>query len=208
MMGGDLSVRSRLGEGSTFTLWLPAVVDGSAPVADWFVAGGLAAESLPAIPGLTEIGEMLAENAEMLVTALGDRLRADPAIPNANPLNRAELENHVATFLLDIGKSLVTLDEGGAKPALLRDSSVIQRLISERHGKQRARLGWGKGELKREFRILCEEVDALVRRDAPARTDADVEEALGVIHQLLKRAEEISLVGFAAHLAGPENIDS
>ena len=206
MMGGDLSVRSRVGEGSTFTLWLPAVADASSPAPDRVVARGLAVESLPAIPGLTEIGELLAENAEELVTALGDRLRADPAIPHANSLNRAELENHVATFLLDIGKSLVTLDEGRAKPALLRDSSVIQRLISERHGKQRARLGWRKEELKREFGILREEVDALVRRDAPPRPGVDVEEALGVIHHLLKRAEEISLAGFSAYLADPEDI--
>ena len=79
---------------------------------------------------------------------------------------------------------------------------MIQRLISERHGKQRARLGWRKEELKREFRILREEVDALVRRDTPDRTNVDMEEALDVIHHLLKRAEEISLAGFAAHLAG------
>ena len=115
MMGGDLSVRSRVGEGATFTLWLPAVVDASAPAPDRFVAGELAPESLRAIPGLTEIGELVAENAEELVSALGDRLRADPAISLAKALNRAELENHTATFLLDIGKSLVTLDEGGCE---------------------------------------------------------------------------------------------
>jgi hypothetical protein len=117
-------------------------------------------------------------------------------MPNAKELDRVQLEDHIGTFLLDIGKSLITLDEGG-EPALMRDGSEIQRMIAELHGEQRFRVGWTADEIRRETAILWEEVEALVRREAPTRTDAHVAGALDILHRLLQRAEHNSLRGFA-----------
>ena len=79
----------------------------------------------------------------------GDRLRTDPAIPNARDLDRAQLEDHIGTFLLRVGKSLITLD-GRGEPALMRDDSEIQRIIAELHGEKRFRLEWAVDEMRRE----------------------------------------------------------
>ena len=121
---------------------------------------------------------------------LGDRLRTDPAIPNARDLDRAQLEDHIGTFLLDVGKSLVTLDQGGGEPALMRDGSEIQRIIVELHGEQRFRLEWTADEMRRETMILWEEIEARVEHEASTRTEADVARALEILHCLLQQAED------------------
>jgi hypothetical protein len=86
----------------------------------------------------------------------------------------------------------------------MRDTSAIQRLVAERHGAQRARLGWGEDELRREFAVLREELAAAVRRRAPAQlrgptADAragDAERALEVIDEFVGVAEAFSLTSF------------
>ncbi|HLL85668.1 MAG TPA: ATP-binding protein, partial [Longimicrobium sp.] len=193
LMGGDLIVASTPDEGSRFTLWLPATRESvSAEPADVLRWPDRAGE----VAGLGEVGRIVAEGADELVRSLGARLREDPRIPGARELDRAQLEDHISTFLLDIGKSLVTLDEGGGEPALMRDGSDIQRLISERHGDQRRRLEWSTDALRAEFALLREIVEAHVRAEAPARTRDDVDTALAILNRLLSRAEEIALRGW------------
>ena len=189
LMGGDLTVQSAPGEGSRFALWLPSTTESAAEPADvlrWPDRPGQ-------VPGLAEVGRLVAEGADELVQSLAGLLRGDPQVPGAHTLDRAQLENHISTFLLDIGKSLITLDEGGGEPALMRDGSDIQRLISVRHGDQRRRLGWSAEAVRREFVLLREVVDAHVRREAPARTSDNVDTSITILHRLLERAEEIAL---------------
>ncbi len=189
LMGGDLTARSTPGEGSAFTLWLPATHPSREDALDSW-------PSKPhEIPGLTEVGHLIADNANALTKALGDRLRNEPEIPGVQQLDRAQLEDHTSTFLLDIGLALVTLDEGSGELALMRDGTEIQRKITELHGAQRARLGWDASHLHREFGLLREETDKLVLREAPAKTEAKLDAALGIVHRLLDQAERFSVRG-------------
>jgi PAS domain S-box-containing protein len=185
LMGGDLTLESTPGEGSRFALWLPATTESAAEPADVLRWPDRAGE----VPGLAEVGRIVAEDADELVQQLAERLRADPAIPGARELDRAQLEDHTSTFLLDIGKSLITLDEGGGEPALMRDGSDIQRLISERHGDQRRRLGWTAEAVRREFDLLRELVEAHVHQ----RASGDVGVSITILRRLLERAEQIAL---------------
>jgi PAS domain S-box-containing protein len=190
LMEGDLTVRSRLGRGSCFTLWLPA-----APEAEPEEVGRRWPRAPHALPGLGEVGRAVVRVAEPAVADLGARLRQDPLLPHAQETDRVQLENHSTTFLVDIGLALVTLDEGGGEPELMRDGTEIQRLIAHRHGAQRARLGWTEEDLRREFQLLREILGPLVRRQASTE-GAEMDDALGVLDRLLQQAEVVSVRGF------------
>ncbi|HEU4562573.1 MAG TPA: ATP-binding protein [Longimicrobium sp.] len=192
LMGGELTVKSALGEGSCFTLWLPADAGQAAETAQpdraeaWRTRAG-------EVQGLADLGRIITERADEVVRTLNARLREDGTVPGARELDDAQLENHIVTFLTDLGKTLVTLDAGDGEPDLLRDGMDIKRLISVRHGEQRCRLGWGPQHVRLEYAMIREEVQALVRREAPARTGADVGEALGVVTRLLDASERMAL---------------
>jgi hypothetical protein len=200
LMGGDLSVRSRPGEGSCFTLWIRHAPDVQAPAAE----PGWVREA-QRVRGLTEVGRVIVRCAEPVVRALGDRLLEDGGIP-VHGISRAQVEDHTSTFLVDIGLALVALDEGGGEPELMKDGSEIQRLISERHGEQRARLGWSDADLRREFALLREEVERTVRAElragGPEGAEADVGAALEVFARLLDVAERVSIESLDRH--GPD----
>ncbi|MBA4159762.1 MAG: hypothetical protein H0X65_20185, partial [Gemmatimonadetes bacterium] len=193
LMAGDLTARSVPGAGSVFTLWLPT---GSVP-------GGSLEEAVLAevrgtgsgARGLARIGEAVQGEIDSILRAYVARLRADPLVPNQDTRTDADLEDHTSSFLANLAQSLVILEQTGGKPDLMRDGSEIQRLISERHGAQRARLGWTEEALRREFEILKEEVEAAVRRKIPSESGVDVDAGVAVLVSFLDHAERISQSG-------------
>jgi signal transduction histidine kinase len=200
LMDGDLLVRSRFGEGSCFSLYLPTAPEPTDSSGN--ERPEAREESLPLlVPRLADVGDALTRCVDDVVHELRDRLCEDPRIPAARELDRAQLENHTATFLVDIGNSLIVLDEGGGDPELMRDGSEIQRLIAELHGAQRARLGWGEEALRREFAALREIVEQKLRAELPASADVAVEEALAALNRLLEQAEWISVRGWKKAVA-------
>ncbi|MET0399658.1 MAG: HAMP domain-containing sensor histidine kinase [Longimicrobiaceae bacterium] len=194
LMEGDLSVRSRLGEGSCFTLWLPAAgaadAQAASPVPLPFPAPG------PQPRGLGRVGEVVQAEADAVVPACVRRLRGDPLLPDTESLTDAQLEDHTLAFVAAVAQALIILEETGGEPELMRDGSDIQQLISERHGARRARLGWTEAALRREFAVLREEVEAAVRRGVPADEAVDVEGSLAVFTRFVLRAEHVSVRGF------------
>jgi PAS domain S-box-containing protein len=195
LMDGDLTVQSRLGQGSCFTVWLPVAAVDSVDAETAAAPPGAAA--LP--PGLAQVGATLQARLDEVVAALVRRLRAEPFVAAGREVSTADLQDHTAAFLSTVAQALVILEQTGGERNLMRNGSEIQRLIAERHGAQRARLGWNEDALRREIQILSEEAHAALGRLTVSHT-----EAVGVLDRLLVEAEQVSLRGMRSALArGP-----
>jgi signal transduction histidine kinase len=192
LMGGELTVESAPGQGSRFILWFPATGPAGrvqAPVPEpstWPAEPG-------AIPGLGELGRRLAESAEEVVRRLAERMRAELEVPGIERMSRAQLEDHLATYLMDLAQMMVTLDEEGGDPSLLRDGEHIQRLLTWKHADQRVRLGWSAAQMRREHALLREELEQALR---DVRL-GDGEQARGVLRRLLADGESVSMSRFS-----------
>ena len=190
LMGGDLDVHSVVGQGSTFTLWLPAT---DAPVA----LSGAPAERLsgrePRVKGFADVGEAMLRELEPMLDAVVNRLRSDPLTSATAGLPYSQIADHIASMLADISSNLVVLEESAGEPSLLLvDGTDIQRLIAERHGAQRARLGWSEAAIRREHQIIREEVERSMARHFLGETDGQLTEALATVAGMLRAAEDLA----------------
>ena len=192
LMSGDLTVKSEVRKGSTFTLWLPTTAEGAAGR----VSQDSAITVAPQIRGLADVGESLLRDVEPLVDAYVARLRADPMIPGAPNLKFSQLADHVALALAEVANVLVVLEDASGQPSpILDDALAIRTAIAERHGVQRARLGWTVDAVRREHIILREEVERSLRRSVSAG-GAQLEEALALIEHFISDAEGATLRTF------------
>jgi signal transduction histidine kinase len=208
-MRGDLMVESVPGRGSVFTLWLPGAHSTEA-AARTAAATGAPPEPAPpeteaySAAAMAAIARHVAREAEQIVDGLARRLREDPLTPQARAVSTLELRDHIGTLLTDVAKSLSLVVEMGGEPSqILRDGTEVQRLLAERHGAQRARLGWAETAHAREFEIVRDEVETSVRRGAPAAPlrSADVDLALALLRGFIQHAEHASLRGMRLAVA-------
>lgn len=198
-MGGNLTVESVVGQGSSFHLWLPADASGDATVGDAVVAG--VTRRVSGIPdrrresqGLGALSRELLSKLEVLVTTVTERIRCDPALRVAAGLRTSQVTDHLSTLLADIAGTLMVVEEaGGDSSPLLADAMEIQRLVAERHGAQRARLGWTEASMRREFMIIREELERVVRRSVPSVGALSVEDALATVNRFIDQAEYIGV---------------
>ena len=188
LMDGDLTVRSARGEGSTFTLWLPAPADGATAARAPDDRRGAARTTR----GLMDVGDVVIDDLDNIIRRYLVRLRSDPETPSAHVMKETELENHTGIFVTDIAQALGIIEEAEGKGSTLaRHDHEIQHLIAERHGSLRYSLGWNEPELERDFQILWEEIEASVRRaflpEAP-----ETAAALTLLRRFVDRAYDTS----------------
>jgi PAS domain S-box-containing protein len=191
-----------------------------------------AGESARATPNpFRAVADAVLGELERILHVYVARLRTDPGTPSARVGDEAQIEDHIASFLGNLVGTLPALGDravgdgvraavpGNAAPEPaadvhdLQDGAAIQRVVAERHGAQRARLGWSEGELRREYTILREELTAAVRRRMarghaePAVESAaeggprDVAGALAVLTEFLAAAERVSIAQYRATAA-------
>ncbi|MFL5483793.1 MAG: sensor histidine kinase [Gemmatimonadaceae bacterium] len=193
LMGGDLTVKSKLGEGSTFTLWLPAdptakEVESTVPIASETVTAE------PQVEGLGTIGRVLIAQMDSLIETIVNRLRWDESVTMSAGLKFSQLADHLGSLLADVAGALVIMEEAQGSPSgTMADAVEIQRLISERHGAQRQRLGWTEAALRREFMIVREEIGRVVRTASEFGDPLPVEDGLTVLGRFLDQAEYVAV---------------
>jgi hypothetical protein len=193
LMGGDLTVKSEVGRGSTFTLWLPADLSAK----DNEVSAPIAGETVTVqreVEGLGNVGKVLMNSLEDTVESIVDRIRTDPNLPMADGLKFSQLADHLGSLLADLAAALVLMEESkGTSSGTLADAVEIQRLISERHGAQRQRLGWTEAALRREFMIVREELELVIRKSSEFGEPLPVEDGVAVLGRFLDQAEYVAV---------------
>jgi signal transduction histidine kinase len=193
LMGGDLTVKSKVGKGSTFTLWLPADVSVQDAAPTPTIAGQSVAMERE-VEGLGDVGRALLNSIERTVEAIVDRIVSDPNLNVSAGLKFSQLADHLASLLADVGGALMVMEESKGSPsATLADAVEIQRLISERHGAQRQRLGWSESVLRREFMIVREEIERVIRTASEVGDPLPVEDGIAVVGRFLDQAEYIAV---------------
>ena len=205
-MGGDLTVESVVDSGSSFHLWLPADVsteevtaapEVSSPTTET-ISGTRRMWRRPDTPakvqGLGKVAQGLLTELAPLVSAIVERIRCDSSTRLAAGLRASQVTDHLSTLLADIAGALIVVEEVAGEPSpLLADAMEIQRLVSERHGAQRARLGWTEAALRREFMIIREEVEHVVKRAVPREGPLSVDDALAAVNRFVDQAEYIGV---------------
>lgn len=210
LMGGDLTVESEEGSGSVFTTWLPAPEGELAAGAEGKERRGPPPERY--VKGIARLGELLLEELDGIVRSYAKRLSGRGGVSRVVELSRSELEDHAAAFLAEIIQSLVIVEEAQGKASgMMRDGSVLRKVVSERHGAQRKRLGWKEDELHREFEIVRSTVFTALRRVVRHSEEVAVQEqrraAQALLAKLLDGAEQASLRGYRlAALEGSRKI--
>jgi hypothetical protein len=209
-MGGDLTVESTVGKGSSFSLWLPAhatdAATGDAEGASITtsdttsesgeIGPGTSRTGAPThdVAGLGQVAHALMSSLDPLVQVVVERIRCDPVLGMAAGLRTSQVADHLSTLLADIAGALIVVEEAAGLPSpLLADAMEIQRLIAERHGAQRARLGWTEALMRREFMIVREELDRMARRFVPLGGSLAPGTAVATVNRFVDQAEYISV---------------
>lgn len=197
-MGGDLTVVSEREKGSTFSLWLPADVraglDGAPVASGDEPATAAAVLTLPGrdqqVRGLAEVANRIMSQLGPIVDRVVSRIRTDTVICTAPSLRTSQVADHLSTLIADIVSSLAVLEEASGRPSqTLADAMEIQRLVSERHGAQRARLGWGEPAMRREFMIIREEMNHAVSQAVTPGGELTVDVAAASLGKFVDQAE-------------------
>jgi signal transduction histidine kinase len=192
LMSGDLTVKSEEGHGSTFTLWLRDPGESHEPEQK----SETTSEPVRRVEGLAQIGKIVIGQLGQIVDHFVQRLGSEQPMVHSQRLSRTQLADHVGTFVANIGGLLSAIEEGSGQPSsVLADAAHIQSTIADRHGAQRAQLGWTPEIMRREWTILCEEIESAISANAHEVPEMAIVEAFAILERLTEQANEISCRG-------------
>jgi signal transduction histidine kinase len=190
LMNGDLLVASETGHGSSFTLWLHDGHHSPGRLADWDESSP---ETASRLRGLGDVGKILVRDLENLLEAFTARLRDEPIVDGVSALRGCQLTNHLVAYVACIGTTLMAVEEmQGRMSAEVADATKIHAAIAEHHGRQRSQLGWTSERLRREWSILREELDRLMRFHGRAMVEPALAEAVRIVERIIAQGVEIS----------------
>ena len=190
LMKGDVTVRSSVGSGSTFALWLPDATTAAKETARWRAE---APDTAARLLGLGEIGKVLIRELDPLLAAFVARLRDETLADSAQSLRYCQLTDHLAAYVADVAAMFAAIEESQGQPsAVVADGTKIHMLVAESHGVQRSRLGWTSETLHREWTILHEEIEQLIHMHVRGVAESAVAEARVVLERMIDQAREAS----------------
>jgi signal transduction histidine kinase len=217
LMDGDITVSSEEERGSSFSLWLPCVDSSSTDgrpceAAAGEVAAGPPRGEMPAAPreeraaapapagrlpdhstldaGVSDVGQVLLRESGSIVASLVLRLRHEEQGSHLVSLQYPDLANHFVSFIAVLAESLITRSEHGTLQVMLvEDGLEMRRARADRHGAQRARLGFHEGAVEREWEMLQEEMDRALAEHTTQLQPRAVSEALVLVRRNVLHAQ-------------------
>lgn len=194
VMHGDVTVRSEDGKGSSFTVWLPAAPGTTQPPAQGAPGPADAAAAKPPLHrAVADVGELLLGEIDGVVSGFVERLRSERIVPAAETLRFSRLANQAAAYVADVAAVLIAAEEARGQPStVIADASELQRFVADRHGLQRAKLGYSRAALTREWAILREEIERVIRHASSSVPEPAVGEALALVERAIDQARQIS----------------
>jgi hypothetical protein len=194
LMKGEITVRSEVDEGSVFTLWLPAAEQKTEETSSPEPRAKPADDELL---GLAEIGAALQRELDGLLGFFVARLREDDLVPSLASVRSPQLADHLSSYVATLATTLMAVQDARGQPSgLVADGSDILRMLADRHGAQRQRLGWTSRALEREWQLFFEEVHRVVRGCAQTVAAPAMAEAALIIDRFAEQAGEMSLRSF------------
>jgi PAS domain S-box-containing protein len=187
-MGGDLTVESVLGEGSTFSIWLPA----AEPIEHVELRASAAFDPDACSDRFSAAGHAILASLGDIVEDYVGRIRAEEVGPGASALPGSQLASHAASIVTDIAVGLLSLGQATNRASLLHSGSEVLRVCAIEHGRQRAQLGWSEAGVAREYDILAEEIERRIRGDQDRRDEA-LAQVTGAVRRRMEQARASSL---------------
>jgi PAS domain S-box-containing protein len=193
LMGGDLTVHSEVGRGSSFFLTLAAAA------AELLAASGnyVRANAMddPRAQLRADLKNAMLTERDAILSAFLQQLRSDPGTLSAREMADWDLVDPIATFLSTVADTLADVDmvKGGEVESEQEGMSILE-LIGTQHGMHRCMSGWAEAEVRREFAILREEVTGAVRRKVRRELE---DEAVAGVTVILDTVERTSLAGLS-----------
>ena len=190
LMKGDLTVQSELGKGSAFTLWLPDAAAGARQLERWRARSPDLADRLI---GLADVSKVIVRELDTVLDAFVARVREEPIVESARTLRDCELTNHLGEYVVGLAGTLAAIEQGQGKlSAIVADRAKLQTVICDEHGTRRSGLGWTPALMRREWLVLREEIERVIRLHGRTLPEAAVAEAVLLISSAIDDAIDAS----------------